>query len=53
VKKFLIASSVCGLVGLAPIDVEFRVVPPVAPAGFRGWCSSKSLTFPPVMKHEM
>ena len=50
-KKFLIASSVAGLVGFAAIDVDDRE--DAVEAAVVGWWSSKNLTFAPVMKHEM
>lgn len=56
VKKFLMASSVCGLVGFAAIEVEERdelVDAAVAVVGFVGWCSSRNLMLPPVMKQDM
>jgi hypothetical protein len=60
-KKFLMASSVCGLVGLAPTEVELRVVvvevpppaPPAAVAVAVGWCRSRNLTLLAVMKQDM
>jgi len=54
------ASSVCGLVGLAPTDVELRAVVVVAPpmallvvVAPGGWCRSRNLVLEPVMKQEM
>jgi hypothetical protein len=55
------ASSVCGLVGLAPTEVELRVVvvevpppaPPAAVAVAVGWCRSRNLTLLAVMKQDM
>jgi hypothetical protein len=56
VKKFLMASSVCGLVGFAAMDVEERdevVDAAVAVVGFVGWCRSRNLMLPPVMKQDI
>lgn len=51
VKNILIASSVAGLVGLAPIAVDDLDV--AVEVGVVGWCSSRNLTLPPVTKQEM
>jgi hypothetical protein len=50
-KKFLMASSVAGLVGLAAMDVEDRDEAPEAAAV--GWCSRRNLTLAPVTKQDM
>jgi len=50
-KKLLMASSVAALVGFAPMDVED--LDDVDETGCDGWCNSRNLTLPPVMKHEM
>jgi hypothetical protein len=49
-KKFLTASSVAGLVGLAPMAVEERDVG--GPGGRAGWWRRRNFTFPPVTKQE-
>lgn len=50
-KNILTASSVAGLVGLAPMAVEAR--DKGSADGAEGWCRSRNLTFAPVTKHEM
>lgn len=51
VKNILMASSVAGLVGLAPMAVDDRDEPP--DVGTMGWCSRRNLTLPAVTKQEM
>lgn len=51
-KNILMASSVAGLVGLAPMAVEERE-DEGPDDGAEGWCSSRNFTFAPVTKHEM
>lgn len=50
VKKFLMASSVAGLVGLAPMAVDEREVG--GPGGRAGWWRRRNLTLPAVTKHD-
>jgi hypothetical protein len=51
VKNILMASSVAGLVGLAPIAVDNRDDAP--DVGTMGWWSRRNLTLPAVTKHDM
>lgn len=51
VKNILMASSVAGLVGLAPMAVDDRDEEP--DVGTMGWWRRRNLTLPAVTKHEM
>ena len=48
-KKLRTASSVCGLVGFAAMDVEDREEAAAAELGVVGWWSRRNLMLPAVM----